>query len=244
MNFLAKVSPTVFFYVNFLYIIAKAYLKLITGKYNWDTYVSYSGKIVEIVKKCGAKVIIEGLEELEKVKPPVVIISNHMSALETLIFGYILGQKLKISFVVKDTLLKYPMFGQLVKFLHPVAIKRKKPKDDFKKIVTSLKKMFKEKVSIVVFPQGTRSISIDEKKFNSIGIKLAKIFNVGVLPVFVKTDFLSTGKLLRDFGKVYPEKDVYVKIFPLIKQVDKSKHLYIIELFKSTFNKLLKQSNA
>lgn len=196
-------------------------------------YVKDSQKFVELVRKCGAKIYID-TKELKNLNPPVVLVSNHMSSLETFIFGYIIGRYFKFSFVVKKSLFKYPIFGKIIKFLNPIGVNRKNPKEDFKKIVEESKKLFEKGISLLVFPQATRSITIDEDKFNTIGIKLSKIFNVQLVPICVKTDFLSIGKIVKDFGKIDPTKDVYVKVFSPVspKDAKKSTHQDILKQIK------------
>jgi 1-acyl-sn-glycerol-3-phosphate acyltransferase len=85
------------------------------------------------------------------------------------------------------------------------------------------------------FPQATRSKEIDENKFSSLAIKLAEKFKLNIIPICVKTDFLSVGKVVRDFGKVVPQNDVKIKIFHEIKsqEINKQTNKKIIELFKT-----------
>lgn len=228
-----------YFYIYLFLIFFRAYFKLIIGKYSWEEYVRYSKEIFDLIKKFGTKVIIEGEENLKQVNTPVIIISNHMSSLETLIFGYIIGRFFKISFIVKDSLLKYPLFGKLMKFLKPIAVTRKEPRKDFEIVLRSTRQLFKDNISVVVFPQATRSKKIEKESFSKIGIKLAEIFKVDIIPICVKTDFLELGRIIRDIGVVNLNNDVYIKIFPPInyKQIKKETHQDIIELFKETLKK-------
>ena len=64
--------------------------------------------------------------------------------------------------------------------------------------------------SIIIFPQTTRSLGFDPKLFNSIGVKLARRAGVPVVPIALKTDAWGVGKLIKDFGKIHPEKTVLV----------------------------------
>lgn len=232
--FLAKVSPTIYFYFSLLILILKSYFKLIFRKFFWQDFVKYSKKVIEIVKNCGTDFVIEEDTELVDIPYPVIFISNHMSSLETLIFGYILGRYTKITFILKKSLLYYPIFGRVVKFLTPIAVTRKYPRKDFELILKQYKKLFNNKTSLIIFPQATRSLKVEEDKFSSVGIKLAKIFNVGIVPVFVKTDFLSIGKMIRDLGKINPKNNVYVKILPYIppQNINRYTNKQIIEMFK------------
>jgi hypothetical protein len=60
---------TLYFYFNLFLIFLSAYIEYILGKYSWARYVYYSKKILKLVEKCGTKVKIEGIEELEKIVP-------------------------------------------------------------------------------------------------------------------------------------------------------------------------------
>ncbi|MCS7227498.1 MAG: 1-acyl-sn-glycerol-3-phosphate acyltransferase [Endomicrobia bacterium] len=244
MNIIAKIFSSVYFYFCLFQIILSAFIELILQRYNWHRYVFYSKKIFDLVKKTAAKVYIENLDELKKVKPPVIIISNHMSSIETFIFGYLFGQFFRITFVVKKSLLYYPIFGSLLRFLQPIPVSRKSAKKDFDTIIRKLKVLFRKNISLVIFPQATRSYKIEEKNFNSIGVKLAKMFKVDIIPVCVKTDFLSIGKVFKDFGKVFPEKTVYVKVFPLIdsQHITKDTHRKMVNLLKQTIDNWQQQS--
>ncbi|MEN3013992.1 MAG: lysophospholipid acyltransferase family protein [Endomicrobiia bacterium] len=233
---------SIYFYTNLFLIFLIAYFRILFKTYSWRYYIYYSRKILNLVYKLGAKVYIEGQENLKKVSPPAVIVSNHMSSLETLLFGYLIGKYFKISFVVKESLLRYPILGKLIKFLEPISVTRKNPKKDFEVVLKNTKKLFNKGISIIVFPQATRTKFINEKKFNKIGIKLARIFKVELLPICVKTDFLEMGKIIKDIGKVNPGNSLYIKIFPPIRQdeLNLTTHTLLVNLFKTTLNNWFK----
>ena len=63
---------------------------------------------------------------------------------------------------------------------------------------------------MLIFPQTTRDLFFDPKKFNTLGIKLAKRARVPVIPVAVKTDAWGIGRWLKDFGKIDPSKPVRI----------------------------------
>ena len=66
------------------------------------------------------------------------------------------------------------------------------------------KKRLADGISVTVFPQTTRGTEFDPKQFNSIGVKLALKAGVPVVPVAVKTDAWTNGKLIKDLGKINP----------------------------------------
>ncbi|MDW8055288.1 MAG: lysophospholipid acyltransferase family protein [Elusimicrobiota bacterium] len=231
---------SLYFYLILIKIFLSAYFKIIFHQFNWQIYVEYSKKIVDLVRKFGTKVYIEGEQILATINRPVVIISNHMSSLETFIFGYIFGRFFSISFIVKKSLIYYPFFGRILRFLNPIVVSRKDPKKDYDIVKTQAEKLIKNGVSIIIFPQATRSYYIDVDKFSSLGVKLAKKFQLDILPVCVKTDFLKIGRVWKEFGKVQPENDVFIKIFSPIPydSINKTTNKEIALLFRRTLSSL------
>ncbi len=67
----------------------------------------------------------------------------------------------------------------------------------------------KRGISIVVFPQTTRTTLFDSKDFNSIGMKLAKKAGVPIIPLALKTDAWGNGRFLKDFGRIRPFSKVH-----------------------------------
>jgi len=64
-------------------------------------------------------------------------------------------------------------------------------------------------ISIVVFPQTTRTPTFDPTDFNSIGVKLAKKAGAPIVPIALKTDAWGNGRYLKDFGRIKPSSKVH-----------------------------------
>lgn len=64
-------------------------------------------------------------------------------------------------------------------------------------------------ISIVVFPQTTRSHTFEPAQMSSIGVKLAKKAGVPVIPLALKTDCWENGRWFKDFGRINPAKKAY-----------------------------------
>jgi 1-acyl-sn-glycerol-3-phosphate acyltransferase len=64
-------------------------------------------------------------------------------------------------------------------------------------------------ISIVIFPQHTRTVKFDREAFNTIGVKLARRAGVPVVPLALKTNAWSNGKWLKDYGPFRPEEPVH-----------------------------------
>ena len=89
--------------------------------------------------------------------------------------------------------------------------------------------------SIIIFPQSTRSVEFKPEEFNSIGVKLARSAGVQVLPMALKTDFVRTGKIIRDLGPVNLKKEIWFEFGDAltIEGNGKAQHNQIAEFIKS-----------
>ena len=133
-----------------------------------------------------------------------------MSILETFILPGLIIPFKPVSFVVKESLITSSFFGGVMRATKPISVTRTDPKKDFKSVMTGGKELLAQGRSIIVFPQSTRGDFIPEE-FGSIGDKLAQKNNVQVIPIALKTDFWSNGKMFKDFGRIYRKKDIYIE---------------------------------
>ena len=154
---------------------------------------------------------MSGLKALDGCKGPVVYVANHMSLLDTLVLPCILLKFGKVTFVVKEGLLRYPVLGTIIRAIHPIAVTRKNPRNDFKTVMKKGQALISDGCSIIIFPQATRSASFNLTTFNSMGVKLAQRTGVPVVPVALKTDFQGNGRIIKDMGAVDPGKELYIK---------------------------------
>jgi 1-acyl-sn-glycerol-3-phosphate acyltransferase len=91
----------------------------------------------------------------------------------------------------------------------PIAVTRTNPRHDLKAVLEGGVDRLKQGISIIVFPQTTRTHSFDPTQFNTIGVKLAQRANVPVVPLALLSDAWGNGKYFKDFGKIDPSKKVY-----------------------------------
>ena len=132
-----------------------------------------------------------------------------MSLLETGLLHAVIRGYLDFSFVVKESLLHVPFFRHVIKSLDVIPVTRQNPREDLKTMLREGKRILDSGRSLIVFPQSTRTETLEPDKFNSIGVKLARASGATILPLALKTDFLDKGNILRDFGPVHPERDVW-----------------------------------
>ena len=177
--------------------------------FNGEAQTRNSLDNLRIVESCGGKVHLRGLDNINKVEGPAVIIGNHMSLLETAVLHAFLRPRKPFCFVIKESLLHVPFFGNIMRRLGCIAVGRANPRDDLKHVMQEGKKRLEDGVSVIIFPQSSRSAIFDEAHFNTIGVKLARHANVPILPLALRTDFLENGKWMKDLGPVRRERPVW-----------------------------------
>jgi 1-acyl-sn-glycerol-3-phosphate acyltransferase len=94
----------------------------------------------------------------------------------------------------------------------PILVGRENPREDLKIVLEEGSKKIQEGKSVIIFPQKTRSLFLDSSTFNSLGIKLAKRNNVAAIPIALVTDAWGNGKIIKEAGKIDPNKEVMISI--------------------------------
>lgn len=189
-----------YLYARFLQIIVHSSRQAVRGEYSRQDFAQSGYDIMRLIETCGGRFHITGFDHLRNTPEPVVFISNHMSALENNVFPGLIAPFKPFTYVVKASLLKYPIFGSLVASQNPIPVERADPRADLKIMLDEGHDRLKNGISVLVFPQGGRTNKIDRASFNKIGVKLAKKAGVAIMPIAVKTNFWQNGRLLRDFG--------------------------------------------
>jgi len=174
-----------------------------------ESWYCSSRDVFNTLEACGGQFDIRGLDNLSATDSPAVIISNHMSTLETVTLPFIVLPFRYAVFVVKEQLLKVPFFGIYTRSTGCIGVTRKSPSEDFKQVLREGSEKLKNGESIIIFPQATRDTVFRPENFNSLGIKLAKKAGVPVIPLALKTDFWGNGKLIKDFGPLDLKKKIH-----------------------------------
>ena len=100
---------------------------------------------------CGITHEIRGLERLSK--EPLIIVSKHQSAFETLALFYYLE---KSFFIHKKQLFYIPIFGQYLMKSNMVSIDRTGQARTMRKMIVNVKEKLDDGSIIIIFPEGTR----------------------------------------------------------------------------------------
>lgn len=161
----------------------------------------------------------------EKFDKPAVIIANHTSFLDILAVGMLSP---KIIFLVSDWVYNSPFFGKGVRLagFYPVS-------NGIDNGVEHLREKVNQGFSLMIFPEGTRSIDNSIKRFHKGAFFLAEEFNLDIIPVVIhgysecspKGDFMlykasTTVEILNrirpddiSFGENYTERTKKINTF-------------------------------
>ncbi|MGB0391017.1 MAG: lysophospholipid acyltransferase family protein [Salibacteraceae bacterium] len=228
-------GTSLYFGPKFLSMLWGSRSLALQNKFDTQTWAKRSMDILHLTEDCGAKIHIEGLDNILKPETPVVFISNHMSMMESMIFPGLIASKREVTFVVKSSLTKHTLFGPTMRARKPIAVDRKDPIADFKTVMADGVEAIKNGTSVVIFPQSQRMVEFDASKFNTLGIKLAKKAKAAVIPVAIKTDFWGNGTLAKDIGALKRNKPVYIKFGEpfMIEGPGKKEHQHVIDFIQT-----------
>ena len=208
-TFWARYFPTLTFYFCLFFIILKASRAAKKDIYTDSAWVASSSQILQALENIGVCVEVSGVENLKAPEGPIIIVGNHMSMMETLLLPGIVQPIKPLTFVVKESLLNYPVFKYVMRSINPIALTRTNPRQDLKTVLSEGMDRLSRSVSIIVFPQTTRSHNFDPSQMSSIGVKLAKKAGVPVVPLALKTDGWENGRRFKDFGRINTKKKAY-----------------------------------
>ncbi len=205
----ARWFPSLDFYWHAFLIVFEASRKAKRGRYDTREWCGSSVRILRALERVGVRVHIEGAKHFRDLSGPCVFIGNHMSTLETFVLPIIISTYRESTFVVKQSLVEYPVFKYVMRSRNPITVGRSNARDDLKAVLDGGTERLKAGTSIIIFPQTTRTAVFDPATFNTIGVKLAKKADVPVVPIALKTDAWGNGKWLKDYGTIHREIPVH-----------------------------------
>ena len=147
-------------------------------------FVSGWNKTVLWVLKwlCGIRYEIRGMEYmLGALNQPIIILSKHQSAWETI--AYIALFPKQLCYVFKRELLWIPFFGWVMAALKMIHINRDNRETSALSVVSQGRTRLKEGKWIMLFPEGTRTAVGSHKPYLKGGARLATATGAAVIPV-------------------------------------------------------------
>ena len=122
---------------------------------------------------------IEGLENVDKKKPYVIVI-NHNSMVDIISLYFV---PLNFRWVSKQEVFRIPYIGPMLLMHGDIAIQRGRATESMRKVINDGKMWLDRGVSVAIFPEGTRSKTGEIERFKGGAFALAKEAGVEILPV-------------------------------------------------------------
>ena len=160
---------------------------------------------VVVLKICGVKVVVEGIENVDR-NERYLVVSNHQSVFDIPVIGAVLPLNLRI--FAKKELSRIPLFGQLMVLYDFVFVNRNNAREAVRDLKRATDKM--KHYSFLVFPEGTRTKDGTVGKFKTGAISLAFDSREKILPVAL----VGVDKIMRPGKLIVNKGTVYVNIFP------------------------------
>ncbi|WP_454762901.1 lysophospholipid acyltransferase family protein [Cupriavidus campinensis] len=166
-------------FIVFPFMSAERRFRFVRG---WNWLVIWAARGI-----CGIGYRIEGREHMDAMlDKPVVLLSKHQSAWETIAYVALVPKPL--CFVFKRELLFVPFFGWALGMLKMVHINRKEGPRAFASAARQGRQRLAEGAWIIMFPEGTRTrAGLERPRYKSGGARLAVETGAWVIPMAVSS---------------------------------------------------------
>lgn len=128
---------------------------------------------------CGIRFRLEGAVP-DTERTPVVVVANHQSTWETIFLYSLLEPVVPI---LKKELLDIPFWGWALRLQKPIAIDRSKPREATRSLLSQGRDRLRSGLSVLVFPEGTRSAPGTIGRFSRSGAQLAASTGAPLVPI-------------------------------------------------------------
>lgn len=164
-------------------------------------YAHWWGKVV--LDATGSKVTVKGSENIPS--GPVVFMANHLSAFDTmLILGYL---DKPLAFVAKKELARLPVINPLMRQVGCQYLDREDVRQAVK-VIHLAADQARNGLSMVIFPEGTRSLTGEVGEFKSGSMKLATKAGVPIVPVCIQ----GTRRIYESNGRRIEPSKIFLQV--------------------------------
>jgi len=180
----------------------------------FDRSGNFSHKIAQqwsrlICRLNGIHVELTGLENV-RLNEAQVFIANHQSYFDIFaLSGYL---PVQIRWMAKSILFKIPLFGLAMKSAGYISVNRENRKKAYESFLQAIEKL-NTGSSIVIFPEGTRSLDYKVGEFKKGGHLLAIRSQKPMVPVTI----IGTGKIIKKGSGIIHPGPVKIIISPAIE---------------------------
>jgi len=161
------------------------------------------------LRTTGSRVTMQGLEYLDP-RQSYILVSNHQSFFDIFsLLGYL---PLQFRWIAKAELFRIPLLGWAMSRAGYIPIERGSPKKAYRSMIAAAEKV-RNGVSVLIFPEGTRSPDGNLQPFKKGVFLLALKSQAPILPVAIR----GTRDIMRkNDWRTYPGH-VEIRIFPSIE---------------------------
>lgn len=154
-------------------------------------YEMARGIAKHVMKITKTQAVVKGLENIPK--QPCVFVCNHQAIFD--VFLLISNIELITGFIAKIEIKGYPLIGFWVGAMHSVFMDRKNVREGMKAINEGALNI-KRGYSMILFPEGTRSLKSEMGEFKKGSMKLALRANAPIVPITIDGTYrvLEAGK--------------------------------------------------
>ena len=151
---------------------------------------------------------IEGLENIEKDKPYVIVI-NHQSMVDVMMLYLV---PMIFRWVSKREVYRIPFIGRFLMLHGDIAIDRKQGSKAMRMVMEQGKMWLGRGVSVAMFPEGTRSKDGEIHRFKAGAFALAKDAGVAILPVIMD----GSSSMVKPSKMMNWRNEFIIKVLPAI----------------------------
>ena len=156
-----------------------------------------------LLKVAGIRVDVEGTEHIQRERAQIFI-ANHQSWFDSFVLGAIL--KVPVTFISKKEMFKVPVYSYFMKRLRFISVNREHPRAILKEL-DEISALFRSGISLVVYPEGTRSKNGEVGAFRRGGVLFASSSGVPLIPVTL----IGTGDIM-PYGQYWIRYGRQVKV--------------------------------
>ena len=162
---------------------------------------------------CGIKVTATGRDTVDP-SVPRIYMTNHQSYFD--IFALLAHLPVHFKFILKQELMRIPLLGIAMRKARYIGIQRDDPRKAIQSMNEAAEKIRKG-ASVVMFPEGTRSVDGRLQAFKKGGFTLALRSGCGIVPVTIRDSYrivpkgslkINKGSFSMHIGEAVPVKGI------------------------------------
>ena len=205
MIYIRSLIFNLLFYLTILLgcMISVALGLFVPRRFHWwwwnDCVLVFLRKMMNCI--CGLEIEVRGKQYINK--GAAVYASKHQSAVETYFMSSIIKNA---TFIFKKELTHIPFFGWAIRFYGSVPVDRSGKSRAMKKMLSEAKALLKIGMSIIIFPEGTRTKPEKNSAYKPGVFFLYENTDVPLVPVALNSAFFwKKNSFLRHSGKIIIE---------------------------------------